>query len=369
MQSNPSTAVPTKQPPNFRLCAYAACGREFVPTNGHQYCKPECRQKARNALALDKYHEKRQLLEAGNKKQREEATKLALQGVHECEKCREVLDQLFRSTPSAIERYHRDVKASTAKAATSVQSEKRCECCGLLPVGTHGNSKLCIPCGVVHSGESKREGTRQYRSRQRGEAPVEEVRRCKDCGEILEPDPETGRVHGSKQYCDNCRKERDLQGKLDWKKNERAEARAEAGHDCPGKKIVDGLEHPCGEWVVPEKSMKQEFCSTECWARTYNILHPERREYYKNYATRLRERAWRPHDWENWDAEQKAVGIIMIENPGIKPRALGILLDQSRLPPVSGNTVVVVGKGISQVRGQGETGLIGSPNDWTETRF
>jgi hypothetical protein len=189
---------------------------------------------------------------------------------------------------------------------------------------------LCIPCKIVRADESQRENSRRHRAELRGEAPVEELMLCKDCGEEVEPNPRTGKIDCRRLRCLECTEahERDL--KNDWKKNKSVEERAKAGHDCPGKKIVDGLVRPCGEWVVPEKSMKQKFCTTECWARTYTILHPERREYYRNYATRLRERAWRPADWEGWPVWQQAVGIKIIENPNLEPREIGILMDNSR---------------------------------------
>ena len=336
MQSNRSTAVSTKQPLNPRLCAYAACGREFVPTNGRQnYCKPECKQKARNALALDKYHKKRELLEAGNKKQREEAAQIALQTVHDCPKCRKVLHRLFLKHPAAIDLYKRDVEADRADRRIAIQEENPCQCCHLAPVArAHGNSKLCIPCGVVHRGESKREGTRRHRARQRGDAPVEEERRCKGCGEILEPDPDTGRIDPRRQYCDRCAEERNLDAKIGWKKKKRAEARAKAGHVCPGLKIDEDERisprdllmvprktilqtwiRPCGLWVVPKKTMHQKYCSKECEVLTNRIhssLDPERRKYYRDYARNLKKRAL-PADLgskpETW---RKTVPILMV---------------------------------------------------------
>jgi hypothetical protein len=42
-------------------------------------------------------------------------------------------------------------------------------------------------------------------------------------------------------------------------------------------------------------------------------------------------KSWRPAGWEKWPAEQQAVGAIIIGNPGLKPRALGLFLDNSRL--------------------------------------
>jgi hypothetical protein len=341
MQPNPTPAVPAEQPPNPKLCAYAACGREFVPTKGHQnYCKPECRQKARNALALDKYHKKRQLLEAGNQKQREEAARIALQTVHDCANCRGVLHELFLKNPAAIELYKRDVEADRADRTIAIQAEKpcECECCHLAPVvGMHGNSKLCIPCRVVHRGESKREGTRQYRSRQRGDAPVEEVRRCKnfkDCGEILEPDPDTGRVHGSKKYCDNCRKKRDLKGKLDWKKNERAEERAKADQVCQGVKIENEWIRQCGLSFVPQKTLLQKYCTTECEVLTNSILpilDPEVRKRRRDNATKMRQRAWRPHDWGEKPEDWRIIGSMLLSQDQISNEDLGKRLDSARI--------------------------------------
>ncbi len=64
-QSNPTPAVPAEQPASpasqLKLCAYAACGREFVPTHGSQkYCSSEHRLKANNnELAAARRRKKR----------------------------------------------------------------------------------------------------------------------------------------------------------------------------------------------------------------------------------------------------------------------------------------------------------------------
>lgn len=48
--------------------------------------------------------------------------------------------------------------------------------------------------------------------------------------------------------------------------------------------------------------------------------------------TRLKARAWRPEDWENWPGIKQAVGIILIENPSIENDELGRRLDESQTP-------------------------------------
>jgi hypothetical protein len=43
-------------------------------------------------------------------------------------------------------------------------------------------------------------------------------------------------------------------------------------------------------------------------------------------------RAWRPKDWTDWPAAEQAIGSMLIENPGIRAREIGVRFDESRSP-------------------------------------
>jgi len=325
------TVVPVEQPATPRLCAY--CRGALAPQR-RKYCSRKCKGRAGNAKAKLERGAQRKLLEADNKKQREEAAQIALQDVHECEKCRKVLYPLFLSTPTAIEIYHKHVEAALADPTIAIQAEKPCQCCHLAPVvGTHGNSKLCIPCKIVREAESQRENSRRHRARQRGDAPVEEVMLCINCGKEVEPNPRTGKIDLRRLRCLKCTEKNERDMKNDWKKNKGAEARAKAGQACPGLKIDEDERisprdllmlprgtilqrwmRPCGLWFVPNKTMHQKYCSKECEVLTNRIrssLDPEKRKYYRDYARSLKKRALPADLGSKAETWQKTVPILV----------------------------------------------------------
>jgi hypothetical protein len=48
----------------------------------------------------------------------------------------------------------------------------------------------------------------------------------------------------------------------------------------------------------------------------------------------LEARSWRPPQWKDFQPFQRAIATLMIENPAIKARAAGVLLDESRTAPL-----------------------------------
>jgi hypothetical protein len=46
----------------------------------------------------------------------------------------------------------------------------------------------------------------------------------------------------------------------------------------------------------------------------------------------LRRTGWRPVGWKKWPLWKRAVGIIIIENPGLEPRDIGVRMDEERPP-------------------------------------
>jgi hypothetical protein len=272
------------------------------------------------------------------RKERKEAAQIALQAVHDCNTCRKILRQLFLVKPAAIEtaigKYHKHVAAALADPTISVQANNPCQCCHLAPVvGTHGNSKYCIPCKIVREEESKREQTRRRRAEQRGEAPVEEVRPCVACKGELDPNPRTGKIDRRRQRCLECTEAYNLKGRAGWKKKKSAKARQQTVRYCPGLKIDEGERiRPCGLRFVPNKTMHQKYCSKECEVLTNSIRHtldPQRRKYYRDLATKMRERAWRPDDWDEVKEQlDRTVGFLLLSNRHIKNLEIGALLDE-----------------------------------------
>jgi hypothetical protein len=78
------------------------------------------------------------------------------------------------------------------------------------------------------------------------------------------------------------------------------------------------------------------------WHNADNRTHPQRsagfRANRKARINRALQKGWRPDNWKDWSADERLVAIMLIEDPNMGNREIGINLDESRFRCSFGET-------------------------------